>query len=514
MKSTFFNLKGDELEAALKKVQDIAGYHFSDGCLLIQALTHPSFAAECLETPGDNQRLEFLGDAVLEIILSSFLYKNMPKAQEGLLTRTRSFLANEEATAQYARKLGLDKVLQLGKGECNSNGRERDSILGDAFESFLGAVYLDGGYDAAKSICLGMLPDLAYVSDMLVLEENPKGSLQILTQGNNLGRPVYEKVKVQGPVHQPIYEIRVTLNGRELGRGSGASSKLAEREAAKAAYYKLKRELEGDAFSEVATGLVLALDFDGVICDSARETGISGWKAAHALWPDDFPEPLPTEEQINAFRKVRPYLETGFHSILLTRMLRDGVPFKEFQNDIQGHFKRIIEQYGLDKQLLISLFGSIRDAWIQEDMEGWLGNNGIYPGVADALNSVLQTGCKVLILTTKQERFVNAQLQHFGVNFPIENIWGLERKRKKEELLAAQLKAKPTAIHFVEDRLETLLRVESDPALENVKLHYADWGYGTEEHLAVAKSDPHIEVLSLDQFNAWLTNLSSACGNN
>ena len=84
----------------------------------------------------------------------------------------------------------------------------------------------------------------------------------------------------------------------------------------------------------------------------------------------------------------------------------------------------------------------------------------------------------------------------------------------REELLAAQLKAKPTTIHFVEDRLETLLRVESEPALENVKLHYADWGYGTEEHLAVAKSDPHIEVLSLDQFNAWLTNLSSACGNN
>ncbi|MBQ7649311.1 MAG: hypothetical protein IJS15_00040, partial [Victivallales bacterium] len=165
MKSTFFNLKGEELETALKKVQEISGYHFSDGCLLLQALTHPSFAAECMETPGDNQRLEFLGDAVLELILSSYLYENMPKAQEGLLTRTRSFLANEEATAQYARKLGLDKVLQLGKGECLSNGRERNSLLGDAFESFLGAVYLDGGYDAAKSICLGMLPDLAYVSD-------------------------------------------------------------------------------------------------------------------------------------------------------------------------------------------------------------------------------------------------------------------------------------------------------------------------------------------------------------
>ena len=513
MKNTFFNLKGEELEAALKKVQETAGYHFTDGCLLMQALTHPSFAAECMETPGDNQRLEFLGDAVLELILSSYLYENMPKAQEGILTRTRSFLANEDATAKYARKLGLDKVLQLGKGECISNGRERASLLGDAFESFLGAVYLDGGYDAAKTICLGMLPDLAYVSDMLVLEENPKGSLQILTQGNNLGRPIYEKVTVQGPVHQPLYEIRVLLNGRELGRGSGASSKLAEREAAKTAYYKLKKELEGNDFSEVATGLVLALDFDGVICDSVRETAISGWKAAHSLWPEDFPEPLPSEEQIDAFRKVRPYLETGYHSILLNRMLRDGVPYEEFQNNIQTHFNRIMEKYGHDKQSLMSLFGAIRDAWIQEDLEGWLGNNGIYPGVADALNSVLQTGCKVLIMTTKQERFVNAQLQHFGVDFPIENIWGLERKRKKEELLASQLKTNPTAIHFVEDRLETLLRVESEPLLENVQLHYANWGYGTAEHLAVATTDPHIDVLSLDQFNSWLKNLSGSCGN-
>ena len=364
MKNTFFNLKGDELELALEKVQDRAGYHFSDGCLLMQALTHPSFAAECLETPGDNQRLEFLGDAVLELILSSYLYGIMPKAQEGLLTRTRSFLANEEATAQYARKLGLDKVLQLGKGECISNGRDRASLLGDAFESFLGAVYLDGGYDAAKSICLGMLPALDYVSDMLVLEENPKGTLQILTQGSNLGRPIYEKIAVKGPVHQPLYEIRVLLNGRELGRGSGSSSKLAEREAAKAAYYKLKKELEGESFSENATGMVLALDFDGVICDSARETGISAWKAAHVLWPEDFPAPLPTEEEIDAFRKVRPYLETGYQSILLTRMVRDGVPFEEFQNNLQGHFKRIMDRYGFDKQSLMSLFGGIRDAWV------------------------------------------------------------------------------------------------------------------------------------------------------
>jgi len=133
--------------------------------------------------------------------------------------------------------------------------------------------------------------------------------------------------------------------------------------------------------------------------------------------------------------------------------------------------------------------------------------------VADALNQILQTGCKVMILTTKQERFVSAQLQHFGVNFPIENIWGLERKRKKEELLAVQLKSNPTAIHFVEDRLETLLRVESEPSLENVQLHYADWGYGTAEQLAVAINDPHIEVLSLDKFNSWLKSMSCSCDN-
>ena len=510
MKSAFFNLKGDELDEALEKVQETAGYHFLDGSLFMQALTHPSYTAECMETPGDNQRLEFLGDAVLEVILSSFLYENLPKAQEGLLTRTRSFLANEEATANYARHLGLDKVLLLGKGECASNGRNRNSLLGDAFEAFLGAVYLDGGFEAAKSICIPLLPDLEYVSDMLVLEENPKGSLQILTQGQHLGRPKYEIITVQGPVHQPLYEVRVLLHDRELGRGSGTNSKLAEREAAKAAYYKLKKELEGGFFSESANGVVLALDFDGVICDSVRETAVSGWKAAHALWKEDFPEPLPTEEQIAAFRKVRPFLETGYHSILLTRMIKEGIPFAEFQNNLQAHFKRIMEQCGQDKQSLISLFGGIRDAWIQEDMEDWLGHNGIYPGVAESLDCVLQTGCKVLIMTTKQERFVSAQLQHFGVNFPIENIWGLERKRKKEELLAEQLKLNPSAIHFVEDRLETLLRVESEPFLEKVQLHYAEWGYGTEENLSVAANDPHIEVLSLGQFCSWLKNIAPA----
>ncbi len=508
MKNSIFNLKGDELENALKKVQDTAGHHFADKGLLMQALTHPSFVAECIETKGDNQRLEFLGDAVLELILTSYLFEKMPDAQEGLLTRMRSFMANEEATAKYARNLGLDKVLQLGKGECLSNGRERASLLGDAFESFLGAVYLDGGYDAANSICLPMLPDLEYVADMLVLEENPKGTLQSLTQGNNLGRPSYEVISVQGPVHKPLYEIRVLLHGKELGRGSGPSSKQAEREAAKSAYYKLKKELDGNDFSESATGLILALDFDGVICDSVRETAISGWKAAHTIWPDEFPEPLPTEADIAAFRKVRPYLETGFHSILLNKMLKEGVPFAEFQNNLQPHFNRIMEESKMDKAALIAIFGSIRDNWIKEDQNGWLASNGIYPGVAEALKTVLSTDCKVLIMTTKQERFVNAQLQYFGVDFPIENIWGLDRKRKKEELLAEQLKQHPTAIHFVEDRLETLLRVEADPALENVQLHYADWGYGTPEQLSVAANDPHIELLSLEKFNAWLTNIS------
>ena len=199
------------------------------------ALTHSSYAAEQTPPSPFNQRLEFLGDAVLQLVLSDFLYNGLTEAQEGILTRTRSLLAKEKATAEYALQLGLNRALLLGNGENLTGGRERASILGDAFEAFLGAVYLDGGLEAARAVCARLLPSPEACTELLGLEENPKGMLLEHCQSTLQAKPEYVCLSTQGPVHQPVYEVMVTLNGKEIARGCGKSRKAAECDAAKKA---------------------------------------------------------------------------------------------------------------------------------------------------------------------------------------------------------------------------------------------------------------------------------------
>lgn len=504
-----FNLKSAELLDALEKVQDLAGYHFKDRALLMESLTHSSYAAENDNVHVFNQRLEFLGDAVLQIILSVYLYKSMPDEQEGVLTRMRSFLANEEATANYTRRLRLDNVLLLGKGECASGGRQRNSILGDEFEAFLGALYLDGGHAEAERLVLSLLPDLKYVRNMLEVEENPKGTLQNYCQLKGLGRPIYELISRSGPVHAPHFEVRVIIDGRETGRGDGASIKIAERFAARSAYSAVCKELDGVDRAIGVANCIIALDFDGVICDSAAETAVSGWKAARTIWPNLFRRKLPTDKQISDFREVRPYLETGYQSILMMKMLQENLPIAEFSENAAAHFERISSECGMDKAALVALFGKTRDEWIKADQADWLGWHSLYPGVADALKKALASGARMLIMTTKQERFVKAILDSNGIDFPEDNIWGLERGRKKTELLLEQLSYKPRELHFVEDRLMTLQNVEKIQELDSVFLHYADWGYGTQEHLKTAGQDSRIEIFDQQAFCKWLAGFSA-----
>lgn len=225
-----------------RQVQTRCGYRFKDLSLLDQALTHPSFAAEQTPAPPDNQRMEFLGDSVLQLILSDLLFASLPDDKEGTLTRLRATLANEPATASYAQKLGLQEAILLGKGEEQTGGRERQSILGDLFEAFLAAVYLDGGMDAARSICQRLLPPLADRKRQLLAKDNPKGALQELCQDRFKCKPKYHVLSAEGPVHAPHFVVNVSVNDVVMGQGSGSSHRIAERQAATQALLKFLQD--------------------------------------------------------------------------------------------------------------------------------------------------------------------------------------------------------------------------------------------------------------------------------
>lgn len=226
-----FNPKPSELPDILAKIEATSGYVFKKRDLLVEALTHPSYASEHAGTLH-NQRLEFLGDAVLQIAVSTELYKRLPESDEGVLTRIRSLMAKEHATAVYARKLHLDEGLLLGKGENMTGGRQRESILGDAFEAFLGAVYVDSGYQASIKLFKALMPDVKETLAQLQFEENPKGTLQEMCQTHYHCKPDYVVVKIGGSCHEPLYEVRVSLSGEQLAVGQGSSKKSAERAAA------------------------------------------------------------------------------------------------------------------------------------------------------------------------------------------------------------------------------------------------------------------------------------------
>jgi ribonuclease-3 len=229
------------LEAELK-------YQFREPALLRMALLHPSIAHEAsgvaLET---NQRLEFLGDAVLQLSLSDVLYRKFPRHAEGALTKARAGLVNRSTLVKLARQLDLGRYLQVSRGEESSGGRDRPSALADAFEAVLGAVYLDGGFAAAQQL-VGELfkAELGEMEDVPVLI-NPKGELQEWLQAKYPDAPEYHIVRISGPDHDRVFECKVTHNGKELARGMGKSKKTAESEAAQRALAALQNPAAEEA---------------------------------------------------------------------------------------------------------------------------------------------------------------------------------------------------------------------------------------------------------------------------
>ena len=214
----------------LNELMEALGYTFRDTRLLSLALRHPSLGAE------NNQRLEFLGDAVLQLVISDKLYSAFPDAHEGQLTAIRQRLVCEEALADIARQLHVGDFLQMDHGCRLSGVHLQNGALSDAVEAILAAMYLDGGYEAVSSIILKKWPEDEH------LTENAKGRLQELLQAEKEPVPEYRLVSEEGPAHARVFTVAAVLNGREIGRGSGSSKKRAEQAAAQAALEGMNSE--------------------------------------------------------------------------------------------------------------------------------------------------------------------------------------------------------------------------------------------------------------------------------
>jgi len=205
--------------------------------LLEQAVTHSSFAHEAGEgARGDNETLEFLGDAVLSFLTAEMLYRDAPSGAEGEMSRTKAHLVSDANLARLAAELRLGDHLRLGVGEERSGGREKASILSGALEAVLAAVFLDGGTRAARALVHRLLGPRARGA---APRADHKTALQELLQGRGLPRPGYEVVERAGPDHQVRFRVRATLDGRALGEGEGGTKKAAEQRAARAALERL-----------------------------------------------------------------------------------------------------------------------------------------------------------------------------------------------------------------------------------------------------------------------------------
>ncbi len=206
---------------------------FSNLSLLTRALTHRSYVNENPGAQEDNERLEFLGDAVLDFIVGAWAYNRFPEMPEGDLTKIRSAIVRNDQLANFARRIDLGRALRLGRGEASSGGSERDTLLGSAFEALIGALYLDAGLKAVEEFVNPILDDIQeYILDEI---QDPKSRLQEWAQAEKLGTPQYVTVSAKGPDHAKEFEVEVRIQGVTYGRGRGSSKGVAARIAAQTA---------------------------------------------------------------------------------------------------------------------------------------------------------------------------------------------------------------------------------------------------------------------------------------
>ena len=229
------------MSESLKQLQATIGYEFKNPDLLREAMTHKSYSAEW-NVKYDNQRLEFFGDAIVEMVLTRYLFFRYPALQEGDLTKIRSALVNQDSLAKFARSIELGKYIQFGRGEIDSHGGDRESTVSDAFEALSAAIYLDGGYEAVEKFILSIftreIPDPLNMLTTL----NPKGLLQEYAQAEFGKTPTYQILRISGPQHEPCFEVAVFLGGEQLGTGRAQNRKNAEQAAAIEALKNLKEQ--------------------------------------------------------------------------------------------------------------------------------------------------------------------------------------------------------------------------------------------------------------------------------
>jgi ribonuclease-3 len=222
----------------IEDLEEILEYKFKNNLLIIEALTHKSY-----KQPYDNERLEFLGDAVLDLIVGEYLFFKFPKADEGKLSKIRAALVNENGFDKLARSINLGKYIYLSNAEENNGGREKASLLSNAFEAIIGAVYLESGLIKAKEIAITLIEKNHKEISLDSLFRDFKTSLQELTQARFGETPIYNVVASRGPDHLKEFEVAVIIEGKEYARAAGKSKKIAQQEAAQMALKLLNGEI-------------------------------------------------------------------------------------------------------------------------------------------------------------------------------------------------------------------------------------------------------------------------------
>ncbi len=222
-----------------RKLAERLGLSFNNLHLLARAMTHRSYVNEHPEILEDNERLEFLGDAVLDFVVGAWLYNHCPEMNEGELTRSRSALVRTEQLADFARQLGLDKAMRLGRGELAAGGHSRPALLCATFEALIGALYLEGGIPAVEEFISPLLEKAQDQTLVNLDASDPKSFFQEWTQAQKLGTPRYITVDIKGPDHARVFEVEVRVGEEIYGRGSGQSKQAASQAAAQAALERL-----------------------------------------------------------------------------------------------------------------------------------------------------------------------------------------------------------------------------------------------------------------------------------
>ena len=235
----------DNIKNCIDGLQKTLGYRFKHPEYLQQSLTHPSYYSQHPEEGDHNQRLEFLGDALLSAILADELFHHLPKAREGTLTRNRAIIANGSYLAEMAARLGIECCIRLSESEKRNLIRSRNSILEDTIEAIVAAIYLDSGWEVTRKIVLGWFGKLEEKNTEIFQEHNPKGQLQELVQpkfGNTAIE--YKMTGESGPDHEKSFTVDVMINGNKAGKGLGYSKKEAEENAARNALDVWSRKTE------------------------------------------------------------------------------------------------------------------------------------------------------------------------------------------------------------------------------------------------------------------------------